>query len=385
MPQYHTHLLVLQPTPFCNIDCNYCYLPNRTNRKRMHVETAATAVRWLVREGLAPDHLSIAWHAGEPLAMPPGWYREAFGAIAEAAPRQAVRHAIQTNAMLINDVWCDLFREHDVQIGVSIDGPAKLHNAYRKTRNGSGTHAQAMRGIRHLRERGIPFHVIAVVTAATAQLGAASFIAFMEELGANEIGLNFEEVEGANGATSLDANGVTPEMRYFLTDLVANAARDCKFKLREMRGLTLSLRDPGFGTRDRNSENNPFQIVTIDVEGNIFTYSPELAGLRDARYGDFVLGSVYNDRLADIVASEPFLSLEHDIAEGVRRCRAECAYFALCMGGAPSNKIAELGEMSGTETVACRHYKQVVSDIILRQLEVDLSVRDTPRGTPFQS
>ncbi|MET1414752.1 cyclophane-forming radical SAM/SPASM peptide maturase GrrM/OscB [Roseibium sp. HPY-6] len=367
-----TSLLVLQSTPFCNIDCSYCYLPHRSDSSRMPIETAAGAVNWLVREGLAPDRISIAWHAGEPLVLPVEWYREAFDAIDEAAVGRDVVHSIQTNAMLINDDWCDLFLERNVQIGVSIDGPKELHDANRKTRTGAGTHAQAMRGIARLRDSGIPFHVIAVVTAATVSGCAVNFAAFMEDLRAEEIGLNFEEQEGVNVSSSLGPFAVAPEMRSFLTELVDYAARSPSLKMREMRTIAAMLRDPEFGRRGRNSENEPFTIVTVDVEGNLYTYSPELAGQRSAHYQNYRLGNVFQDRLAEIVTREPFLTLESDIAAGVAECSVKCPYFCVCQGGAPSNKIAELATMRGTETAACRHYKQALSDVILLRLEQDL-------------
>ncbi len=231
-----------------------------------------------------------------------------------------------------------------------------------------------MRGISKLRERGVPFHVIAVVTAETIRQGAAPFAEFMAALGAEEIGLNFEEQEGINDTSSLDPPEVSNEMRGFLTDLVALAADQPGLRLREMRMIAEMLRDPAFGTRDRNSENAPFSIVTVDVGGGLYTFSPELAGQSSERYSDYRLGDVYSDRLSDIIAREPFLSLDRDIAQGVARCKEDCAYFRLCLGGAPSNKIAELRTMCGTETLACRHYKQAVSDVVLKRLEQDLGV-----------
>ncbi|MEM7669091.1 MAG: hypothetical protein AAF317_08050 [Pseudomonadota bacterium] len=61
--RHGTGLLVLQGTPFCNLDCSYCYLPNRNDRSRMSLDTIEASVRWLIHEDLIGDQLSIAWHA----------------------------------------------------------------------------------------------------------------------------------------------------------------------------------------------------------------------------------------------------------------------------------------------------------------------------------
>src|SRR5689334_4538676 len=85
-PALHTRLLVLQPTPFCNIACDYCYLPERDNSARMSAATARLAARRLAEDGLAGTSLTVVWHAGEPLAVPLRFYEDAIDAIAEELP-----------------------------------------------------------------------------------------------------------------------------------------------------------------------------------------------------------------------------------------------------------------------------------------------------------
>ena len=63
-------LLVIQPTPFCNIDCDYCYLASRTDRSRMTMDTLRMALDRVLSAELVEHELSIVWHAGEPLTLP---------------------------------------------------------------------------------------------------------------------------------------------------------------------------------------------------------------------------------------------------------------------------------------------------------------------------
>ncbi len=192
-------LLVLQPSPFCNIDCDYCYLPNRALKKRMPLEVVAATIEKVFAADLVFDPLTIIWHAGEPLAVPISYYEEAFEEIRRKAPAGVeIRHCMQSNATLIN------------AIGLSIDGPAHIHDAHRKTRSGRGSHEMAMRGLRLLQARGIPFHVISVITKQS--LGHAEDIYhFFDELGISQLGFNIEEIEGKNAASSLSSSEVTPE------------------------------------------------------------------------------------------------------------------------------------------------------------------------------
>src|SRR6516165_9638086 len=91
-------LLVLQPTPFCNLDCSYCYLPNRASRKRMTQEVLAQTFENVFSSGLVEETFTVIWHAGEPLVLPPRFYEDAIALIAQHN-RQAVRvqHSFQTN------------------------------------------------------------------------------------------------------------------------------------------------------------------------------------------------------------------------------------------------------------------------------------------------
>ena len=109
-------LLVVQPTPFCNIDCRYCYLPDRTNKAVVADETLATcSPRSSPRAGCG-DGLSVVWHAGEPMVLPIDFYRRAFRLIDGLKPPDlTVTHSFQTNGTLIDDAWCEFFAEEQRQ------------------------------------------------------------------------------------------------------------------------------------------------------------------------------------------------------------------------------------------------------------------------------
>lgn len=80
--------------------------------------------------------------------------------ISRAAPAGAnIVHSIQSNGTLLSQAWCDFIKRHDIRIGLSIDGPAYLHDTHRKSRRGKGMHAAAMRGLQLLKDNGIiPCH-----------------------------------------------------------------------------------------------------------------------------------------------------------------------------------------------------------------------------------
>lgn len=203
LPNLKTQLLILQPTPFCNIDCAYCYLPNRNSTDRMTIETIRTAVKHLLDDNLLGESLTVVWHAGEPLSMLISFYENAIEAIHSVlGEHSSISHSIQTNATLINDSWCKFFKRYLIRVGVSIDGPSHIHNKYRHTRQGRPTHHLVMRGIECLKKHKIPFHAITVVTDATLSSPEAFFDFFLAH-DIMDVSYNFDEIEGLHTTSSL--------------------------------------------------------------------------------------------------------------------------------------------------------------------------------------
>jgi uncharacterized protein len=107
----------------------------------------------------------------------------------------------------------------------------------------------------------------------------------------------------------------------------------------------------------------------MDWAGNVSTFSPELLGLKNAAYGDFVLGNINRDALADMCAEPNYLRMLGDIEAGVAMCRDSCEYFSVCGGGEPVNKLAENGSFISTETAYCRVTKMRATDLVLDALD----------------
>jgi len=375
-PALNTRLLVLQPTPFCNIDCDYCYLPDRDSKARMSLHIVRWTIERLIADKLLGERLDIVWHAGEPLAMPRDFYDEAIAMIQDAVGADcAVTHAIQTNATLIDDAWCALFTRRGIRVGVSIDGPAELHDRHRRTRNGSGTHAKVLRGMQCLREHGVPFHAIAVVTDATLAR-ADAFLDFFLQQRVQELGCNFDEAEGTHARSSLEDR--EEAHAAFLARLLERSASERGgVRIREFTNAVRLITDrPGVyrwngQTWPDNPQVVPFALLTVAWNGDFSTFSPELLGQPSREFGDFILGNVERDGFVAAAQSKRFARLWKAIVLGTQSCRRTCAHFDYCGGGAPANKLFENGELASAETLYCRTMVKRPLDAVLRRLERD--------------
>jgi uncharacterized protein len=363
-------LLVVQPTPFCNINCSYCYLPDRQSTKRMSLATLEQTFDWVFASGLVRQPFTLLWHAGEPTVMPVSFYEDALHLLAkhnrEGVP---VCQSFQTNATLLDENWCAFLRRHEINLGVSVDGPAFLHDSRRRTRQGQGTFERVLRGMRLLHEHAVPFFVITVLTADSLSC-ADELFDFYRENHVSLVCFNTEEIEGPNTSSSLAGSATKERFRRFLARFVELAySAEPPMPVREYESAAGALLGVRYGPGSRTQENEPWAIVNVDCEGNFSTYSPELLGLSSSRYGNFALGNVFKDSLVEVMASDRFQRLEADIGQGVELCRQGCPYFAFCGGGAPANKYFENGTFASTETLFCRLHKQVCLDVSLERLE----------------
>jgi uncharacterized protein len=363
-------LLVVQPTPFCNIDCRYCYLPDRKNKAVVAEETLINLFRQVFASGWADEGLSVVWHAGEPMVLPTAFYRRAFALIEDLRPAAlSVRHSFQTNGTLLDDEWAGFIGETGINVGISIDGPRRLHDLNRVTRSGRGTFDKAVAGVRRLHERGIPFHVISVLTADSLAAPKEMFDFYLAE-GIEHVCFNVEESEGDHRSKSFADEGIADAYYRFLSEFWRlSAAHPGKIRfIREIDDAQRNVLRPEEASFF-NQLATPFAITSMDWTGNIATFSPELLGLKNALYNDFILGNINRDGLTEL-ADRPLLHrMRDDIDAGIAMCREGCEYFSVCGGGEPVNKLFENGSFASTETTYCRMTKQRVTDLVLDRLE----------------
>lgn len=375
-------LLVIQPTPFCNLDCDYCYLPFRQSKEQISREVLERIFRRAFESSAVGDRFTVVWHAGEPLVLPIAFYREAFEIIGQWNVRGVdVSHSFQTNGTLITPEWCEFIREHHLRIGVSVDGPEFLHDRHRKTRSGRGTWSRVIQGIQRLNESRIPFHVITVLTNESLDY-ADELFEFYREHDIRQIGFNIEEIEGVNRSSSLLGEHIGERVTAFMGrfyDLVERSSEP--FLVREFQSATSAIMSGGLMENAQPQQTTPFAIISVDCNGNFSTFSPEMLGLSSPEYGDFAFGNVMRDSFDSILSQPKFVAVARDIAAGIRRCKETCEYYDYCGGGAPVNKYFENGSFDSTETMFCRLSKQAVLNVVLEKLEAKVASTPTLQST----
>lgn len=367
-------LVVLQPTSFCNIDCKYCYLPNRSSTKRMSEAVLENILSVVLRSPQVQPPVTFVHHAGEPLTLPKDYYRafsERLSYYATKYDREA-EQSIQTNATLVDAEWVELFKRYGIGLGVSIDGPQFIHDRNRVTRSENGTHEKVMRGVKLLQQADLDFNVIMVLTDFALDYPDEIYEFFVEN-DIKYVGFNIDEF-GATPYISSYVNGdwdvVVQRYRYFMKRLLELVDMgEGRLVVREFTKIAASLlRDANGQKRIFNGVRTPLNILNFDVDGNFSTFSPELLNAKSEEYGDFLMGNIYEHEIQDILGLPKFQRIHHSIEIGADICGDTCNYWRFCGGGSPADKFFEFGRFDVAETTACKIHKKVMIDVYLEHL-----------------
>lgn len=162
-------LLIKPVSGACNLRCRYCfYLDESAHRQTACFGTMSeTTLQTLVRRAFAyaDGPVSFAFQGGEPLLAGKAFYRRVLALQKQYNTRRLpVTNALQTNGTLLDEEWAELFAEGQFLVGISLDGPASLHDRYRVDTAGAATHARALQGAEILKKHGVPYNILCVVT-----------------------------------------------------------------------------------------------------------------------------------------------------------------------------------------------------------------------------
>jgi len=145
-------------------------------------ETLETYIRQLLESHKVPQ-VTIAWQGGEPTLMRLDFFKLAVEiANKYKKPGQEILHTFQTNGILLDDEWCEFFKEHNFLVGLSVDGHSAIHDAYRKGRGDKGNVEPVMKGREVLRRHEVDFNILCTVHAANEKHGREVYRFFRDEL-----------------------------------------------------------------------------------------------------------------------------------------------------------------------------------------------------------
>jgi uncharacterized protein len=205
------HVLTKPIGPICNLDCKYCFYLEKEELYpgerswAMSDEVLEKYVQQYIQAQSGPE-VHFAWQGGEPTLLGVEFFQKVVDLQRRYAGDKSIFNALQTNGTLLDDGWCAFLAKHSFLIGLSIDGPAELHDVYRVDKNGSPTFDQVMRGLGFLRKHGVEFNTLTVVNRANAQMPLEVY-RFLKEIGSGFLQF-IPLVERAVPAVKMNVHGM---------------------------------------------------------------------------------------------------------------------------------------------------------------------------------
>lgn len=156
------HVMAKPASSRCNLNCRYCFYLEKQQQKVMDDATLEAFIHQQIEA--QPGHIvQFAWQGGEPTLCGLPFFQRAAALQKQYANGKRIENAFQTNGILLNDSWCRFFQQEGWLVGVSLDGPAELHDVYRVNRRGKPSHHHVINAIETLKKHHVAFNLLCVV------------------------------------------------------------------------------------------------------------------------------------------------------------------------------------------------------------------------------
>ena len=182
------HVMAKPHGPICNLDCTYCYYLEKENlyaTKGRDYRMSDTVLESYIRQYIQSQpaqHVSFAWQGGEPTLLGVPFFERVLELQKKYAGDKIIDNALQTNGTLLDDAWGEFLARNKFLIGLSVDGPAEIHDAYRVDKGGQPTFARVMRGLDILKKHGVEFNTLTVINRKNSY-HARQVYRFLKEIG----------------------------------------------------------------------------------------------------------------------------------------------------------------------------------------------------------
>ncbi|NLE46043.1 MAG: anaerobic sulfatase maturase [Chloroflexi bacterium] len=360
------HVMVKPRGPICNLSCAYCYyLPKSRlypdSQFKMDDRTLEAFTRQYIEAQRVPE-VTFGWQGGEPTLMGIDFFRRAVE-LQELyrPPGMRVLNALQTNGVLIDDEWAEFFRKHRFLIGLSLDGPRALHDAYRRDQADRPSFDRVMAGLSALQRHHVEYNILTTVHAANADHPLEVYRFLRDEVNAPFIQfipiVRRANVSGNQQGTALASTSVTAgQYGDFLTTVFDEWVRvDVGRVFVQIFDVALAAwagHRPGLCV----FESTCGTAMVLEHNGDLYACDHFV----EPR---FLIGNILETPLLELVGSprqRQFGLAKSDTLP--RQCR-NCEVQFVCHGGCPKNRILIPPGEEYPINILCEGYQQFFTHI----------------------
>ncbi len=354
------HIMLKPRGSICNLDCKYCYFLSKErlypgSQFRMDTELLETYTRQYIEAQPGPQ-ITFAWQGGEPTLMGLDFFRQAVAFQQKyARPGVKIGNSLQTNGVLLDAEWCRFLKENGFLVGISIDGPRDLHDAYRVDKGGAPTFDRVMRGLRLLQEHDVDFNVLTTVHAANAAHPLRVY-RFLRD----EVKTQFMQfipiVERDNDTGFQEGHRVTGrsvQARQYGDFLVAIFD---EWVRRDVGRVFVQIFDVALAAW---TGQEPALCIFRETCGDALAmeHNGDLYSCDHYVEPDYLLGNIQDKEIIELVPSEPQRQFGQAKRDTLPEYCRQCDVRFVCNGGCPKNRFIETPDGESGLNYLCAGYK----------------------------
>jgi uncharacterized protein len=378
------HLLAKPTGAVCNLDCKYCFFLSKEmlypgSQFRMADELLETYLRQLLEAHQTPD-VTVAWQGGEPTLMGLDFFQNSVELVEKhKKPDQRIQHTIQTNGTKIDDEWAAFFKDNNFLVGLSIDGPQPLHDAYRVNKGGSGTYEQVLRGWQILKKHKVDTNILCTVHAANGDHPLEVYHFFRDELKVQFMQF-IPIVERATSETLAMANqgwSKRPGGERPLYQQIGELVTERSVKPDQYGRFLIAIfdewvkRDVGkvfvqsFDAALANWIGQPSLCIFSKTCGNSLAleHNGDLYSCDHFVEPAFLLGNIQDTHMIEMIASEQQRKFGQDKWDSLPKYCRDCEVLFACYGECPRNRFIHTPDGEPGLNYLCASYKQFFNHI----------------------
>ena len=354
----------------CNLACDYCYylekqkLYQNGEKHVMSDQLTEVFVREYIQSQFGRE-VNFTWHGGEPMIRPLSYYKKVVRWQRQYAEGKTILNCLQTNGTLLTPEWCRFLHDEGWLVGISIDGPQNMHDAYRMKRNGAPTWEKVMQGIEMLDRYEVEWNAMAVVNDITAARPLEFYRFFRDELECRY--LQFTPVverihrhqDGRHLAHVMDGEeyavapfSVTPEAwgeflctmfdEWYRNDVGEMFVQTFEATLANWAGVT-----PGVCSLSDWCGH----AAVMEHNGDIYCCDHFV-------FPEYYLGNIRNRGILDMMNSERQMAFADMKTRGLPTQCKQCKWQFACHGECPRNRFAKTKDGEPGLNYLCSGYKR---------------------------
>jgi len=349
------HVMLKPRGPVCNLECAYCFYLRKEAMYpyasfRMSDELLESFTHQYIQAQNVPE-ITFAWQGGEPTLMGLDFFRKAVDYQRKYHQvGQKINNSLQTNAILLDDEWCQFFKQHNFLLGVSLDGPQELHDIYRLDKGGQPTFERVVRGINLLQKHRVAFNILACVNDRTAQYPLDVYHFLRDDVGATYIQFipiveNISDPVQPTSARSVTGSVYGQFLNTIFDEWVQNDVSKIFVQIFDVALAAWSGFRPGLCVHEATCG----QALAMEHNGDLYSCDHYVDS------GHF-LGSMNDHSLVELINLPQQRQFGRDKKASLpRQCRKCCVRFA-CNGGCPKDRFLVSNEGESGLNALCEGY-----------------------------